>query len=197
MQSARTNSFHEFLIRNSKLQIAGCACVTLLLNSAASARAATCESLKSLTLQQATITAAQTVAAGAFTVPAAADGAGQGRGARGRAGGAPDPFKDLPAFCRVAATLTPTSDSDIRIEVWLPAAGWNGKLQAVGNGGWAGVISYPAMADALQRGYATTSTDTGHTGTSGAFALGHPEKFVDFAYRSEHEMTVKAKAIIN
>jgi len=103
----------------------------------------------------------------------------------------------LPAFCRVAATLTPTSDSDIKIEVWLPASGWNGKFQAVGNGGWAGMISYAAMAAALARGYATSSTDTGHAGGRGTFALGHPEKFIDFAYRSEHEMTVAAKAIID
>ncbi|HMF92875.1 MAG TPA: tannase/feruloyl esterase family alpha/beta hydrolase [Vicinamibacterales bacterium] len=150
-----------------------------------------------MTLPRATVTAAQLVPAGAFTVPSPPGGA-DGRAARGRVGGAAaNPFKDLPAFCRVAATLTPTSDSDIKIEVWLPASGWNGKLQAVGNGGWAGVVSYPAMADALKRGYATASTDTGHTGTSGSFALGHPEKFIDFAYRSEHEMTVKAKAIIN
>src|SRR6185295_12438304 len=130
----------------------------------------------------ATITMAAPVQAGAFTPDA-----------QGEAGD----FAALPAFCRVAATLKPTSDSDIKIEVWLPSSGWNGKLQAVGNGGWAGVISYPAMADALKRGYATSSTDTGHTGSSGSFALGHPEKFIDFAYRSEHEMTVKAKAIID
>ena len=103
----------------------------------------------------------------------------------------------LPAFCRVAATLKPSSDSDIKVEVWLPASGWNGKLQAVGNGGWAGTISYPAMAQALRRGYATTSTDTGHSEPGGAFTLGHPEKFIDFAYRSEHEMTVAAKAVVN
>ena len=127
---------------------------------------------------------AQIVAPGGFTAPAA-------RGGRG-----PSPFEKLPSFCRVAATLTPTSDSDIKIEVWLPMNGWNGKFQAVGNGGWAGTISYPALAAALRRGYATTSTDTGHSSTGGAFALGHPEKLIDFAWRSEHEMTVKAKAIV-
>ena len=83
------------------------------------------------------------------------------------------------------------------MEIWLPANGWNGKFQAVGNGGWAGVISYSAMADAVRAGYASASTDTGHVGGGGAFALGHPEKLVDFAWRSEHEMTVKAKAIIH
>jgi feruloyl esterase len=104
----------------------------------------------------------------------------------------------LPAFCRVAATLTPTNDSEIKIEVWLPdSAIWNGKFEAVGNGGLAGTIAYPAMAAALASGYATTSTDTGHSGNNGAFMLGHPEKVIDFGYRAVHEMTVQAKAVIS
>jgi len=37
-------------------------------------------------------------------------------------------------FCRVLASAKPTSDSDIRIEVWLPVAGWNGELRGYGNG---------------------------------------------------------------
>jgi feruloyl esterase len=146
---------------------------------------ATCESLESLALTNAQVTSAQVVPAGQFSAPG-----GQ------RAGGAPSPYKALPEFCRVAATLTPSSDSDIRVEVWLPTANWNGKFQAVGNGGWAGVISYSAMADAIQAGYATASTDTGHATPGGAFALGHPEKLIDFAWRSEHDMTVKAKVVV-
>jgi len=104
---------------------------------------------------------------------------------------------DLPKFCRVAATLKPSKDSDIKVEVWLPSD-WNGRLVAVGNGGLAGSISYAAMAASLKDRYATVSTDTGHTGagSSGEWALGHPEKVIDFAYRSEHEMTVVAKALI-
>ena len=50
--------------------------------------------------------------------------------------------------------------------------------------------------EALRSGYATASTDTGHTGGTGSFALGHPEKLIDFGYRAVHEMTVKAKSII-
>ena len=141
-----------------------------------------CEGLSSVTLPHAAITAAQSVAAGAFTPPGAG---GNGEG-----------FKKLPSFCRIAATLRPSADSDIKIEVWLPVSGWNGKFQAVGNGSWAGTISYPAMSRALEHGYATSSTDTGHAGGSAAFALGHPEKLVDYAYRSEHEMTMNAKALI-
>jgi len=171
--------------------------IVVVVGAPAAAAPATCESLTSLSLPAATITMAQQVAAGLFTPPVSPRG---GRGPApggGRAGAGSGPFANLPAFCRVAATLTPTPDSDITIEVWLPAEGWNGKFQAVGNGGWAGVIGYTAMADALRRGYATSSTDTGHTGATGTFALGHPEKFVDFAYRSEHEMTVKSKAVID
>ena len=107
----------------------------------AAAAATSCESLASLVLPKAKIDSAQSVAAGAFRPP----------GNNQRGGNA---FAGLPAFCRVTATLTPSSDSDIKIEVWLPASGWNGKFQAVGNGGWAGTIPYPAMAAALARGYA-------------------------------------------
>ena len=99
-------------------------------------------------------------------------------------------------YCRVAATLTPTSDSDIKIEVWLPATGWNGKFQAVGNGAFSGAIAQPAMRAALARGYATGSTDTGHAGGSASFAVGHPEKVIDFGWRAVHEMTATAKTII-
>jgi feruloyl esterase len=142
-------------------------CFAVLGVTCAPGFAASCESLAGLSLPDATITSAK-----------------------------PDSASDLPPFCRVAATLTPSSDSDIKIEVWLPVSGWNGKFQAVGNGGWSGSINTPAMAQALKRGYATSSTDTGHTGATASFALGHPEKLIDYAYRSEHEMTVKAKAII-
>lgn len=108
-----------------------------------------CEKLAALAMPGAAITQAEAVAAGTFTAPGAEDGAA---------------FRTLPAFCRVAATLKPSNDSDIKIEVWLPLAGWNGKWQAVGNGAFNGNINYGAMRNALARGYATSSTDTGHTG---------------------------------
>ena len=169
------------------------------------AMAATCDSLAVLPLQNAHVTSAQMVAAGAFTPPQApgrsganpAAAAGRGGTGRGR-GNAPNPYAVLPVFCRVAATLTPSSDSDIKIEVWLlDSTAWNGKFEAVGNGGWAGTISYAAMATALAAGYATSSTDTGHTGNGAEFALGHPEKVVDIAYRAVHEMAMQGKAIVN
>jgi feruloyl esterase len=146
--------------------------------------AASCDGLGSLSIQNTTITLAQSVGAGAFTpVPG-----GQQQ--------ANSQYQQLPPFCRVAATLTPSSDSDIKIEVWMPSAGWNGKYLAVGNGGWAGSINYNGMADALQRGYATSSTNTGHAGGSAVFAAGHPEKLIDFGHRAVHAMTVASKAVI-
>jgi feruloyl esterase len=149
---------------------------------------APCEGLASLAIPNGTITLAQPVSAGAFS-PAPSGGAA----------GADDAQQSLKvpvAFCRVAATLTPSSDSRILIEVWMPLANWNQKFQAVGNGAFNGTIAYPAMATALGRGYATASTDTGHTGNTASFGLGHPEKVVDFGWRAVHEMTVAAKTIV-
>jgi feruloyl esterase len=148
--------------------------------------ATSCEKLIGLALPKAKIDSAQSVAAGAFVPPS---------GAQGRGGA--NAFANLPAFCRVSATLTPSSDSDIKAEIWLPVSGWNGKFQAVGNGGWAGTIPYPAIAAAVMAGYAAAGTDTGHVGNNADFALGHPEKLIDLAYRSIHEMTVQSKTLVD
>jgi feruloyl esterase len=83
------------------------------------------------------------------------------------------------------------------MEVWMPLENWNGKFQMIGNGGWAGAIAYGSMALALNEGYATASTDTGHKGGTAEFALGHPEKVIDFAYRAVHETTLTSKAIVS
>jgi feruloyl esterase len=153
------------------------------------AAAASCESLSSLALKGGTVTLAETVTAGTFQPPGARAG--------GRGGAA---YANLPAFCRVAATLKPSPDSEIRIEVWLPdssnGANWNRDLESVGNGAWAGTIGYAAMATAVGAGYAAASTDTGHAGNSVNFVVDHPERVTDFAYRAVHEMTVAAKAIV-
>jgi feruloyl esterase len=100
----------------------------------------------------------------------------------------------MPAFCRVAATLTPTSDSVIKMEVWMPDSGWNGRFEGVGGGGFAGTIVYGSLAPAVKLGYAVASTDTGST-SDGSFAFGHPQKIIDFGYRGIHLMTVIGKQI--
>ena len=155
--------------------------VAALMTPSSLTAASPCEALAKMTLPGAAITSAAPVDAGAFVPPGSA-----------RA----DAFRSLPAFCRVAATLTPTQDSDIKVEVWLPVSGWNGKFMAVGNGAFSGAIGYSAMAASLSRGYALGSTDTGHEGGSASFALGHPEKLIDFGWRAVHEMTTTAKKIV-
>jgi len=146
-----------------------------------------CNALAALALPDALITAASLVPAGSFepaepTPPFAPRSLYQG----------------LPAFCRVEGRITPTRDSRIGFEVWLPAEGWNGKLMGTGNGGAQGAIFHWSMAGPLQRGYAVANTDTGHTGDGAdwSFAIGHPQKLTDYAWRAVHEMTVRAKSII-
>ena len=153
--------------------------LTSIAFTVAAAMAASCDSLATLALPGTTINTAQTMPAGSFTPPA-----GQ-------------PINNLPAFCRVTGVLKPSSDSNIQFEVWMPATGWNGKFQGMGNGGFAGAINFSGLGLALAHGYATASTDTGHQagGTDGAWALGHREKLIDFGYRAIHEMTEKGKAI--
>jgi feruloyl esterase len=150
-----------------------------------------CEQLQKVALERAAVTSAAAVAAGVFTPPA---GSGPG-------GTQPEAPQPIPEHCRVTMVLKPTSDSNINVELWLPTENWNGKFLAVGNGGWAGAIQgYSDMQQALRRGYATAATDTGHSaadGPAGMFALGHPEKITDFAFRALHDMTVKSKRVID
>ena len=150
------------------------------------AHAAECTTLAALKLPHVTITLAEPVAAGAFKEPPP----GFGRPAVDAA--------KLPAFCRVAATARPTLDSDIRFEVWMPLANWNGKYMGGGNGVWAGTIAYDNIVPGLVAGYAAAATDMGHQGSplDASFMAGHPEKLVDFGHRAVHETTVAAKQIV-
>jgi feruloyl esterase len=177
----------------------------MLLGAAASTTP--CESLTTLKLDKATISSAEMVAEG----PAPARPVALPRGAAGGRTGAPQgapqaapargnqPPAPLPAHCRVRLVLKPSSDSLINMEMWLPSADkWNGKFMAGGNGGFAGSIQalFSEMPQALRLGYATAGTDTGHQDQGGEWAIGHPDKMIDFGYRATHEMTVKAKEIV-
>ena len=153
--------------------------------------AAACEDLAKISLPNTTITLAKAVPAGAFTPPQGAAPAG---GGRGQGAG----FSDLPAFCQVQATLRPSADSDIKVEVWLPVAtSWNGKLQGFGNPGLGGGVGVNpvVLAGGARRGYASVGTNSGHEGDS-TYAIGHPEKVKDWGWRAYHEMIVTAKALI-
>src|SRR5579864_3911993 len=174
----------EFISRVVCVAILACPLVV----NAAPPESQSCEALGALKLKDTTITSAAPVAAGEFEMPANVTERGSS-----------SVFKSLPAFCRATAEIKPTQDSDIKLEVWLPATGWNGKYVSHGNGGFAGSIVYASLANGVKEGYAIAATDTGHSGapTDTSWALGHPEKVKDFGYRAIHEMTVKAKAIIH
>jgi feruloyl esterase len=146
---------------------------------------ASCEDLTLRAFPSTTISAASSVAPGAFAPPAPELGA------------APVDYAKLPAFCRVVGSIKPTPESDIGFEVWLPEEGWNGRFMQTGNGGAAGSIVYGSLAEGLARGYAVANTDTGHRGGAGDFswATDQPEKLVDYQYRAVHELTVVGKAI--
>src|SRR5262245_37429259 len=169
------------------------ATLTLVLAAAA---ATPCEMLDALSTPHVSIKASS-APAGPFVAPGAAATPAAGRGGAGAAAQAPA----LPAHCRVRLVLKPTADSNINAELWMPAANWNGKFMAVGNGGFGGSIQgFGEMQNALRLGYATAGNDTGHNaadGPDGMFALGHPEKIVDFAYRAMHETTATSKKLID
>jgi Tannase and feruloyl esterase len=156
---------------------------------AAAAGADACKGLARLELPGAKVVSAETVPAGALPPPA---------NLPPWMAGDPSIYKTLGAFCRVVVKATPSADSDIKIEVWLPGEGWNGKFRGLGNGGFAGEIDIRGLAGALRQGYAASGTNTGHSagGTDATWALGHPEKVTDFGYRGIHSMTEVAKATI-
>jgi len=111
--------------------------------------------------------------------------------------GTPSGLKVTAPFCRVTGYIEPVQDSHIGFEVWLPPAEkWNGNYLAVGNPAFEGAIKYAGLARALEQGYATASTDTGHLDPGHRWAMGHRERLIDWTHRAVHETTVVAKRIV-
>ncbi|MFL5583555.1 MAG: tannase/feruloyl esterase family alpha/beta hydrolase [Gemmatimonadaceae bacterium] len=163
--------------------------LTLCCSAPLPSRAQSCAALRNLRLENTTVTSAQLVDSGKFVPPAMVRRA------------SPEfftAFNTLGAFCRVQATARPSSDSEIKMEVWLPATAWNHRYLGVGNGSFGGSINYYRLGESLRSGYAGSSTDTGHRGapSEAAWAVNHPEKQADFDYRAVHETAVIAKALI-
>jgi feruloyl esterase len=141
-----------------------------------------CDQLMQLTIPNTAITDAAIITSGPSVLP----------GER-----SPGMERSLPEFCRVAAVVRPVADSEIKIEVWLPAADqWNGKFLGTGNGGYSGALSVGQMQSALREDYAVAGSNTGHDGDDLKFGLGHPEKVRDWAYRAVHVMTQTAAVIV-
>ena len=159
-----------------------CPLVFLLSALATSLHAADCDALKSLKLENTTITVAEPVTSGTLTILDSRPS-----------------FTSLPPFCRVAGIIRPTSDSAIRFEVWLPAQNWNGRLLGAGNGGFAGSIGYDELTGYLKRNFAVAGSDAGHQGnaTDATWAFGHPEKVKDFGWRAVHLTRLRAGEIIS
>jgi len=169
--------------KRAALALVGIFAVAVACGQTAGSGRRSCAQLGKLSLPQTEIVQAARVAAGALVLEH----------------GPADPiFTKLPAFCRVVAVSKPTDDSSIRIEVWLPLSRWNGKFMGQGNGGFAGAISYHGLANAVLGGFASGGTDTGHTGegTDASWALGHPEKVIDFGNRAVHLMTELGKTVV-
>ncbi|WP_436307365.1 tannase/feruloyl esterase family alpha/beta hydrolase [Variovorax sp. LjRoot290] len=136
-----------------------------------------CASLAGTTLADTTFTTAEDVPAGKFVTPTGAT------------------LNDVPAFCRLAATMKPIAESNIKVELWMPA-NWNGKFLGTGNGGAGGAIRYNDLAVGLRRGYAVANTDMG-TGPDGVSTMvGKMEKVVDYGHRSTHLVTTLSKALL-
>src|SRR5262245_7229738 len=173
-------------MRSSARVVAAAILIALTLTSRTSAQtvtAASCAELAAQRLPNTPLRTAEAVTGGSFTPP-----------------GSRNAITNLPPFCRVAGEIAPTSDSHILVEVWLPLQTWNGRFSGVGNGGWAGSIPFGGLAEQIRRHNASASTNTGHEDKAGTdmarFAFDHPEQLIDFAYRSYHETTLKAKALV-
>jgi feruloyl esterase len=163
-----------------------------ILTTCRAASAAPCESLRTVPFEHTIVTAAAIVPAGTFAP-------------RLTSGVQPPStvFASLPEFCRVEGISSPTTDSRIEFEIWLPTSRWNGRYMGVGNGGSGGALNYfaatgPSLAEALHRGFAASSTDTGHRGEDDdfSFARGHREQRIDYHYRAIHETALVAKAVV-
>ena len=165
----------------SKGGISDCGGGAAAVVDASSGRAAdACAALKDLKIDNTTITGAESVPAGSFT---AADSKS---------------YANLPAFCRVTATISSVHNSAIRVEMWLPQEGWKGVFEGTGNGGYGGGFNNPILAAGVRRGYAVINTDQGTapaTALNGDAIVGHPVKWRDWGFRSTHLMTIAGKEI--
>lgn len=150
---------------------------------AATPKACEAASFAALKLDGASVSSATPVTSGSYTPP-----------------GSSTAITGLPAFCLVKGQATPSSDSLVNFELWVPSAeAWNGKLVTTGNGGYSPNLNYGDMAYAMRQGYAAMGGDTGHQSSDPNqmfWGVGHPEKIVDWGTRSIHAITVPGKQVL-
>lgn len=170
------------MISRRKDSTVQCFCLLIILVALPMpAFASKCDQLLSLNLSHTEITTAELVFSGTLKP------------------GGESPISGLPTFCRVVASLHPVQDSDIRVEMWMPESGWNGRLEGTGNGGLAGRINYGLLKDGVRNGYAVVNTDMGLAvppGKDAGVFVERPERWADWGYRATHEMTLLAKQLV-
>ncbi|HEY1439211.1 MAG TPA: tannase/feruloyl esterase family alpha/beta hydrolase [Casimicrobiaceae bacterium] len=160
------------VLRTSAVWIGG------TLGMCGAAHAVDCGSLISVTSDSSTMTAADSI-----TPPATIGGAAV----------------TVP-FCRVQGTARPTSDSEIKFEVWLPptVGAWTGRMKVNGTGGYAGATPYARLAQDVGDGFVSAGSNMGHDGgESATWTLGHPEKVKDWGLRAHFYVATAAKTLAN
>ena len=179
---------YRFLILDSHLILRSTVHAVILLvafatNSVNADSAADCENIQSLRLANTTILSARAIQSGfkpptTLYAPVSAD------------------LIVKTSFCRVIGRINPS----INLEIWLPPHDrWNARLYVAGNGGMAGGINYLALQEIIHNHYAAVSSDLGHQSgpLDGLWAISRPDLVRDWGHRATHEVTEKAKAIIN
>jgi feruloyl esterase len=156
-----------------------------------------CADLANLKLPQTTITSASIVPAGPFSQVSVGDPyAAEGTTSPNPTCSSNITSPQLPAFCRVTGGIAEPGAADpINFEVWMPLENWNGKLEAIGNHGFAGEIEYADMGPELNKGYAVATTDTGHAGAATTW-MQNRQQIINYGSLGVHEMAVKSKAVI-
>jgi len=101
-----------------------------------------------------------------------------------------------PAFCRIQGLITPTPQSRIHFELWMPVTGWSGRIEMVGNGGYSSQMRLDELARLVHSGDAALATDTGHEGDGLEFGFANNEAIADWGYRAVHVSVVAAKALV-
>jgi feruloyl esterase len=95
------------------------------------------------------------------------------------------------AHCRATGFV----GGEIGFSVWLPDD-WNGRFLMLGGGGFVGSI--PGPGGAVDRGFAVTSTDTGHQadGITARWAQQNLERQLNFGYLGVHRTAETARSIV-
>ncbi|KAH7120934.1 Tannase/feruloyl esterase [Dendryphion nanum] len=97
--------------------------------------------------------------------------------------------------CRVNLRVQTSEESSVEIEVWLPEQ-WTGRILSIGNGGFGGCVPYADIEYGTYYGFATISTDNGHSGMSGGAFYRQPQVLEDFVWRAFYTGVVLGKDVV-